>query len=89
MDGTLDDTDEDWQRKRMQEAAAVLEVLVNASLMLTPVDVDALRYIWATAASIQVGHSKWKLPWISMLECCNAGCNMECFDGHYCACMQW
>lgn len=58
IDGTLDDTDEDWQKKRMLEAAAVLELLFTASLMLTPVDVDALKYICATAISIQVGNSK-------------------------------
>ncbi len=56
LEGTLDDTEEDWQGKRMQEAAAVLGLLVKASLMLTPVDVDALKYICATAASLQVGN---------------------------------
>lgn len=43
-----------WQEKRIQEAAAVLGLLINASLMLKPVDVDALNYICATAAFLEV-----------------------------------
>lgn len=32
----------------------MLELLVNASLMLQPVDIDALRYVWKTAKLLQV-----------------------------------
>lgn len=54
MNGGLGKIEEHWQEKRMQEAAAVLGLLVDASLMLTPVDVDALKYIHTTAAVMQV-----------------------------------
>ncbi len=54
MNGGLGIIEEQWQEKRMQEAAAVLGLLIDASLLLTPVDVDALRYINATAAAMQV-----------------------------------
>ncbi|EIE21630.1 hypothetical protein COCSUDRAFT_56833 [Coccomyxa subellipsoidea C-169] len=67
LEGTVDDTEEDWQGKRMQEAARVLGLLVKASLMLTPVDVDALKYICATAASLQ-GKRIWgRVPQTSLL----------------------
>ena len=32
----------------------MLELLVNASLMLQPVDTDALKYVWKTAKLLQV-----------------------------------
>lgn len=53
-DGEQPSDEIDWQRRKPQEAAAVLELLVNASLMLQPVDLDALRYVWKTAKLLQV-----------------------------------
>lgn len=38
----------------MQVAAAVLELLVNASLMMQPIDADALTYVYKTARLLQV-----------------------------------
>ena len=49
------DQETDWQQRLLLEAAAVLELLMTASLMLTPVDLDALRYICRTAKLLQVG----------------------------------
>ncbi|CAL8469391.1 g8932 [Coccomyxa elongata] len=67
MNGGLGKTEEHWQEKRMQEAAAVLGLLVDASLMLTPVDVDALKYIHTTAAAMQ-GKRIWgRVPKTSAL----------------------
>ncbi len=44
----------DWGRRKLQEAATVLELLVNASLMLSPIDAEALRYVCKTARLLQV-----------------------------------
>ena len=53
--GEQPDQEIDWQQRLLLEAAAVLELLMTASLMLTPVDLDALRYICRTAKLLQVG----------------------------------
>ena len=44
----------DWERKKVQVAAAVLELLVSASLLLQPIDADALKYVRKTARLLQV-----------------------------------
>ena len=44
----------DWERMKVQVAAAVLELLVSASLMLQPIDADALKYVGKTARLLQV-----------------------------------
>ena len=44
----------DWEHMRLQVAAAVLELLVNASLMMQPIDADALTYVYKTARLLQV-----------------------------------
>ena len=39
---------------RLEVAAAVLELLVSTSLMLQPIDIDALTYLCKTARLLQV-----------------------------------
>ena len=46
-----------WQERRCEEAAAVLDLLINASLMLIPVDATALTYIAQSACFFEVGRS--------------------------------
>lgn len=43
-----------WESMRLQVGAAILELLVSASLMLQPVDADALKYVCKTARLLQV-----------------------------------
>ena len=57
----------DWGRRKLQEAAAVLELLVNASLLLSPIDAEALRYVCKTARLLQV----MLATQVSLNCCCN------------------
>lgn len=57
----------DWGRRKLQEAAAVLELLVNASLLLSPIDAEALRYVCKTARLLQV----MLATQVSLHCCCN------------------
>ena len=43
-----------WAERRGSEGAAALTLLLNASLMLLPVDADALDYILQTALFLEV-----------------------------------
>ena len=55
VDGEKQPADDiDWESMRLQVGAAVLELLASASLMLQPVDADALRYVCKTARLLQV-----------------------------------
>ena len=64
--GEQPDQEIDWQQRLLFEAAAVLELLITASLMLTPVDLDALRYICRTAKLLQVRHASLQASLLHM-----------------------